>query len=88
MRDNPVETTDSSGSSWSNIPRCFNVTTSVLSSDAGISSMPSSMISNVSDSVQESKVHVAIVETPKEPVVVIPDVICAKENSEIIVKVK
>ena len=46
--------TDSSGSSWSNIPRCFNVTTSMLSSDAGISSMPSSMISNVSESDQRS----------------------------------
>ena len=84
--------TDSSGSSWSNIPRCFNVTTSLLSSDAGISSMPSSMISNVSDSVHDSKVHVAIVETPKENVV-IPDVICAKENvntasSEVVGKVR
>lgn len=47
-------TTDSgSGSSWSNIPRCFNVTTSMLSSDAGISSMPSSMISNISESEHE-----------------------------------
>ena len=80
--------TDSSGSSWSNIPRCFNVTTSLLSSDAGISSMPSSMISNVSDSVHDSnaKVHVAIVETPKENVV-IPDVICAKENAEAIYEI-
>ena len=43
--------TDSSGSSWSNIPRCLNTvqTTSMLSSDAGISSMPSSMISNISE---------------------------------------
>ena len=45
---------DSSGSSWSNIPRCFQnpdscITASVLSSDAGISSMPSSMISNISE---------------------------------------
>ena len=46
--------TDSSGSSWSNIPRCFQnpdscITASILSSDAGISSMPSSMISNISE---------------------------------------
>ena len=78
--------TDSSGSSWSNIPRCFNVTTSLLSSDAGISSMPSSMISNVSDSVHDSKVHVAIVETPTKREV-IPDVICAKENAEAIYEI-
>ena len=46
-----MNATDSSGSSWSNIPRCLNTvqTTSMLSSDAGISSMPSSMISNISE---------------------------------------
>ncbi len=50
VQDQMVQADSSGGSSWSNIPRCFNVTTSMLSSDAGISSMPSSMISNISES--------------------------------------
>lgn len=50
-----IECENNHESSWSNIPRCFNVTTSMLSSDAGISSMPSSMISNVSESENEKK---------------------------------
>merc|ERR1712018_1027224 len=51
--------TDSSGSSWSNIPRCLNTvqTTSMLSSDAGISSMPSSMISNISETEHHTLNH-------------------------------
>jgi hypothetical protein len=48
-----IENFDSgSGSSWSNIPHGLKdavITASVLSSDAGISSMPSSMISNGDD---------------------------------------
>ena len=50
---------DPGSGSWSNIPRCFNVTTSMLSSDAGISSMPSSMISNVSETEVSSRTNVA-----------------------------
>ena len=75
------EESASGSASWSNIPKCLNV--SVLSSDAGISSMPSSMISEHEENHIKAVLTKALNSGPTS--LPTPDVLNGNNNKEVLV---